>query len=377
MKRLFTFLIVVTMVFALCACGGKEAAKQVETTPPAEEAPIWSIRKTVDDFGDVTENSQTLITTQINGSFSDGEHIEEQDLEGTVFFQKTYGSHCAMGIGLRENGEIKPTITDKDEKQLLVKIDDKTYEFPLTAPNGTLYAGVERYSYDGDWLLNQLYNGTDLRCVIYVGKSKYSFNLDSGNLAQLMNDENLAPVPAEMSVKEALEIYLTDANWTNDKTGFTRAYNYFYNHIEDFPRMTTADLEREINGVYLETEVTQTTGGGYWVIRKYEDSMSQQLHWWASYDERLKADDISRDRSDNPSEFSVENDMLTRGIISSAQVRKIADGIYIRYIRGPQGDYRSPDYLMFAYNGPYKWRADIEAMSAELLRGVSAGMEEN
>ena len=300
----------------------------------------------------------------------DGSSTASNELEGTVFFQKKAGPHYALGIGLRENGDRKPSFTERDKKTLLVKIVDNTYEFPLQAPNGTLYAGLDRYSYDADWLMDRLCGGTDLRCVIYLGDSKYSFDLESANLPLLLENEGIAPGSAEMTLKEALEVYITDADWTDDKDGYINAYNYLYKHINDFALMTTDDLERDIQGSFLETEVTQSTGGGYWVIRKYEGSNAQQLHWWAWHDERVNADDITRDRSEDPLPISVENDLLKRGMLGAAQVRRIADGIYIRYIHGVEEGYRAPDYLMFSYDGPYRWQSDLDEMSAEVLRHV-------
>ena len=75
----------IVMVLSICACGGKETPTEVSTdattasvtepaTTPSESQEdiygFWKVQKTVDEFGDVTEDSETVVSTVVDGSFS-------------------------------------------------------------------------------------------------------------------------------------------------------------------------------------------------------------------------------------------------------------------------------------------------------------------
>ncbi len=333
----------------------------------ADETSVWSIQQQVDEFGDAIPNSKPVIITPFSGTF-DNTATKNQELAGYAYFQiMSDNTHYALGFQLLEYGNIDAIFSDSDVKTLKVKIQDKISEFNLDgiSPNGNVFTGVRDYEYGGDWLLNQLYQGQDLRCIVYLGSSKYSFSLQSGNLPQLLDQAGIQPAPSGITLKEVLSTYLTDADWTNDPEGFKTAYAYFYKHRNDFDILTTSDLQKEIQGTFLEIEAGQSDSG-YWVIRNYDGSQSQQLHFWANHKERLNPDDTRKyDRSEAPKEYSVADDLMTRniGLIMCYQIRKIADGVYIRYGTNSfkkDAEYTNPDYIMISFDGSYAYGYDSE-----------------
>ncbi len=333
----------------------------------AEETGTWSIQQQVDEFGDVIPNSKPVIITPFSGTF-DNTATKNEKLTGYAYFQiMSDNTHYALGFQLLEYGNIDATFLDSDKKTLKVKIQDKISEFNLdgVSPNGNVFTGVRDYEYGGDWLLNQLYQGQDLRCIVYLGSSKYSFNIQSGNLPQVLDQAGIQPSPSGITLKEALSTYLTDSDWTNNTDGFKTAYAYFYNHREDFDILTTSDLEKELQGNFLEIEVGQSDSR-YWVIRNYDGSLSQQLYYWANHKERLNPEDIQYNRSEAAKEYSVADNIMTRnisGLNMRYQIRKIADGIYIRYGTNSfkkDAEYTNPDYIMISFDGSYAYGYDSE-----------------
>ena len=332
----------------------------------AEETGTWSIQQQVDEFGDVIPNSKPVIITPFSGTF-DNTATKNEKLTGYAYFQiMSDNTHYALGFQLLEYGNIDATFLDSDKKTLKVKIQDKISEFNLdgVSPNGNVFTGVRDYEYGGDWLLNQLYQGQDLRCIVYLGSSKYSFNIQSGNLPQVLDQAGIQPGPSGITLKEVLSTYLTDSDWTNNADGFKTAYSYFYKHRNDFDILTTSDMQKEIQGTFLEIEVGQSDSG-YWVIRNYDGSQSQQLYYWANHKERLNPEDIQYDRSEAAKEYSVADDLMTRniGLIMRYQIRKIADGVYIRYGTNSfkkDAEYTNPDYIMISFEGSYAYGYDSE-----------------
>ena len=51
-----------------------------------------------------------------------------------------------------------------------------------TAPNGDLYLGALNDE-DGNWFVDTLCGGNDIKCVIYIGSSKYNFTISSNGFS--------------------------------------------------------------------------------------------------------------------------------------------------------------------------------------------------
>ena len=145
----------------------------------------WSVEQTVDEFWDVTENSETLIRTSISGDFS---NTASSELAGYVFVTRySGGTNSAFVFRLLEYGDHQVTFTSSDIEEgivLKVKAGDTISEYPLTgeAPNGDLYL----VDYYGDQLFSLLYDGReDIRCIITIGSSQYNFAIKYGNFADV------------------------------------------------------------------------------------------------------------------------------------------------------------------------------------------------
>ena len=308
-----------------------------------EGTTVWTLQKTVDDFGDVTPDSVTVIGANFDGTFSNTA-TNSSDLRGTIYFeQKTNSDHYIVGFTLLEYGNKNATYLISDEKTLKIKIDDTIYEFPIygTSPNGVLAVGVDDYDYGADFILGMLYIGKDLRCIINIGSSQYRFNIKSSNLPQLMVNAEIDVPPADMTAKEALNIYLTD----NSK-GFKPAYAFFSLHRDDYPILTVNEMEQEIQGTFFEAQVD--TLYPYWDIRKYEDGRYETLAFLRdSYGSREFKKAVYYGSSGDPTTpYSFKDNLIIMNGKDIYQVRKLADGIYLRY-KPEKNDNRSPIILCF------------------------------
>ena len=63
------------------------------------------------------------------------------------------------------------------------------YEYGLLGeePNGNVYVSGS----SGEDIVKCLYEGNDIRCVLNLGSSKYSFALEAGNIAELIDEADM------------------------------------------------------------------------------------------------------------------------------------------------------------------------------------------
>ena len=154
----------------------------VETTeiPVEENNDYWITQKMVDAFGDATDES--IICGLFYGSFS---NTATMDSELKVYVNFVPEEQVFV-FRLLEYGDHKATYLDSDEIVFKIKamasppiVDECTLSG--TAPNGDLYLmrdqNGESY-WGGNQLLNYLFWGYDVKCVIEIGNSKYSFTIE-------------------------------------------------------------------------------------------------------------------------------------------------------------------------------------------------------
>ena len=145
-----------------------------------KETGEWTIGEYVDDFGDGTGEKYiksiskgTFSNTATNGS--DLRVITFFDLETEVF-----------SFRLLEYNESKATYFDNDRLRILFKFGDEIEEYSLygTPLNGDLRL---RKAKEENVLFNNLDNGNDARCVIYIASSKYSFTISSDGFSDALD----------------------------------------------------------------------------------------------------------------------------------------------------------------------------------------------
>ena len=389
MKRIVAITLILVLCFSLCACGNANSAEATEpvNTASAEESTaitaaqtavqekpaIWSLQQTVDEFGDVTANSETIIVAPFKGTFSNTA-TTSSELNVTMVIQKRPDNiHYYAAFILYEYGDNPADYSSYDSKTLKVKIGDVISQFPLQSVSGNpgLGLGIDTFDYGGDWLLGQLYMGQDLRCIINVGTSQYNFTVESANLPQLIVENGFAIGPAELTAKEAINIYLTD-----DVHVMREAQDFFIRHINDYEILNSTELSQLLIGNFLEIQVD--TFSPYWTIQKYENGASAQIAFLADSHGTRSFEDTTQFVAQP---FSTSNDLLTTGagksIEKAFQVRKIADGIYIRYKADSNGHYSVPDHFMISYNDPVTGFSSVGTMINYIQTSMLPQIEEH
>lgn len=173
MKRFVSLIFVFMMCFCLCVCGAEASAVRQ-----------WSAQKMVDEFGDPIEGSMPVLQVPFSGEFSNTA-TAGSELAGYVFMYMMDG-YPTFSIRLLEYGDHPATYTSSDVPEFKIKIEDTIIEFhPVMGnpPNGDLMV------YDSsETLYTALYNGTDVRCIAYIGSSKYSFTIPADGFADLCGE---------------------------------------------------------------------------------------------------------------------------------------------------------------------------------------------
>lgn len=300
MKKALSLILALIMCLSLCACGGNGENNNTEPTPTVTITDDttdttdtitrdyfgpaylglgksdWEMTKTVDEFGDVSANSETALRTEIAGDFSNTA-TAKSDLKGYVFVTQ-YEEGYIITFRLLEYGDHQVTYTSGEAKNIVLKykIDDKIGEYQLQglAPNGDLYLTTSRENTHDD-LLEFLRHGFDIRCIIYIGSSQYNFTISSVGFvdacieADYLSEEWFAGKTATTSLLD-YELQLGQ----NGSAVFT---DYFY---DDQGRITktiinqgteTVTIYKYNNQGQLEETIATTSSDG--IVYKIETSV--------------------------------------------------------------------------------------------------------
>ena len=156
----------------------------------------WELKYSVDEFGDITDDSETYLVSIVDGSFSNIA-TNDSDLLVAVFYNPMYNSGLygtEMQFRLFEYGDTRATYYEDSKKNIMVKINDEIYQTYLTgfAPNGDVKLACFRNKakLDNDTysrVIQSLYDGNDVRCIITIDNSKYSFTIKASNFHDLFD----------------------------------------------------------------------------------------------------------------------------------------------------------------------------------------------
>lgn len=188
-KRMLALAIILagTFIFPIISYAEENMDTVVDAESDSEEDSkigtlhgAWVIDQPVDEFGDKVEGENLILKTPIAGTFSNT--ATTQSTLGGVLFVSTISEKFVPSFRLMEYGNSKATYlsSEADEITLSTKVGDEVKSFQLfgSAPNGDLYLGLLNDE-DGNWFADTLCSGNDIKCVIYIGSSKYNFTISS------------------------------------------------------------------------------------------------------------------------------------------------------------------------------------------------------
>ena len=323
-KNLALLSVCLMMACLLCACGGGGSDKAV-----------WSIEKSTDDFGDVTEDSYEAIASTIKNS-----EASEKEFEGKVYFLKNQIGGYLVGFTLNENGE-KPVDFSGSVLTLKVKLDDTIDEYSLAClPSGQqCVLGGQYCDYSGSKLFNALYNGKNPRCILSVNDVSYQFELNSGNFNSLCKKNKIDSAPEKMTTAEAVSIYVTD----NGVYHWEAYYNLF-NNLDNMPKLGSGSILEELKGrfVYIGFigDSVTVNGKDYSFPQIYEvEFADDKLTFLATYDmpggtyKNMPSREYEEKKNPTSHSLSVQDDLLQavypNGNQENIYVYKLSDNIYL------------------------------------------------
>lgn len=347
MKKIASFLalVIVFCSFVGCSNSGSQNKKA--------EAGIWSVQKTTDEFGDVTADSQDVISASVQGTY-ENETTTESKLGVSVNFRKRVDvNHYIVEFQLTENNTTKIQYKENSHKQLKTKVGEETQEFYLTfdESNDSLSNGNEvfyKINYGGDYVFSNLYNGKDVKCVITEDDSvSYSFELKSDNFKVLCDANSFTEGAGDITVRESVNLLFHDKGIMIDESCECLINNY-----ETFDVVKTEELKELFNGEFL---MILLNGAEFcpWLLKRYsavENTMERLLTYnyaeWkvnenykygiAKYRDDFHGYDYCRDVSgweDIITTVSIENNLITsEGNNYKQEIRKISDNIFISAI---------------------------------------------
>ena len=189
MKQVTIILLALVMVLSLCACGGTTAPEPtpeptLEATP--EPTDVWGLQTTVDEFGDVTEDSETWLGADFIGDFSNTATISSELMVNVGFIYDVDFNQFVARFTMLEYSNSPVTYFESDDAVLKMKINGEVYEYPLIGlpPDGSLFLSPNEYEYGANILFDELFDGNDVRCIISIGSSQYNFTAQSGNFRE-------------------------------------------------------------------------------------------------------------------------------------------------------------------------------------------------
>lgn len=355
-----------------------EVVSEIEEDSSTDEGNnnSWGKVAVVDDFGDAT--GQSVISTVVSGTFSNTA-TTGSDLLVTAYINFDEFDYCYdLSFKLLEYKDTPATYFSSDSKELKIKVGsiNTVYEYGLLGeePNGNVYVSGS----SGEDIVKCLYEGNDIRCVLNLGSSKYSFALEAGNIAELIDEGGYgAPLDeegrkerkskheieeAQESSRKKQEAELAQAekvikpkddfiaayvNHTDADNDYESGFYYFKAHADEFETLT----EEELSSIFpcrfryytVNWAIGGTTGAGD--LYEYDaDGNSKQLGSFGTDDSYRTREEINPNWPEINGSWRIEDGKLIRTITSGNQEKRYIvksldrDGYYLLCFESATGE---------------------------------------
>lgn len=207
-NRLFLGLLLVLAV-SLCACSSNNVHKEETETTNAQLESMWVIDQKVDEFNDKT-NIDYIRSQPFSGTFSNTATTNSA-LSVIIYYDPDFiwfddpntihssSYDSIISFRLLEYNSNKASYSNSSDMILKFKLDDKSYSIELagSSPNGDLYYvedswkstnyEAERQKNPKNIFLRALEQQEDIKCIIEIDSSKYSFVIDTTGYADSLS----------------------------------------------------------------------------------------------------------------------------------------------------------------------------------------------
>ena len=230
----------------------------------------------------------------------------------------------------------------------------------------------------GEDIVKCLYEGNDIRCVLNLGSSKYSFALEAGNIAELIDEGGYgAPLDeegrkerkskheieeaqessrkkqeaelaqAEKVIKSKDDFIAAYVNHTDADNDYESGFYYFKAHADEFETLT----EEELSSIFpcrfryytVNWAIGGTTGAGD--LYEYDaDGNTKQLGSFGTDDSYRTREEINPNWPEIDGSWRIEDGKLIRTITSGNQEKRYIvksldrDGYYLLCFESATGE---------------------------------------
>lgn len=341
MKKIASFLALVIVFCSLVGCSNSDSQNK------KAEAGIWNVQKTTDEFGDVTADSQDVISASVQGTY-ENETTTESKLGVSVNLRKRVDvNHYVIEFQLTENGTSKIQYEEDSDKIFKTKVDEEIQDYYLTLEesSGKLSVGNEDFvkiEYGGDYIFSNLYNGKDVKCVIEIEDSaSYSFELKSDNFKSLCEANSLTKGAGDITVKESVNFLLHDKGIMIDESCKCLKDNY-----ETFKIVKTDELKEILNGEFLEISLEYDGNNSEsfrrWDMMKYsaEENIREEIGKYV-YSERTYRREFTT--VIGKTDIEIKDDVVKYYKLEF-ETRKISENIFILRTKVDYGEGIYPEF---------------------------------
>ena len=189
MKRMLAALLILALLFTLCACGDNSTTDnssatnttdttntETDTTLSEEPGGIWVTKNYVDEFNDPTYRKYISTNTLFSGTFSNTATTDSK-LNAKILVDSV---QCSIMLYEYGNKQVKSNISD--EYKISIK-----YGYKKTDVYGTMNTDrIQIYGTDKSEVIQALSSGETVTFYIVKSKSKtttYMFSVESSNFA--------------------------------------------------------------------------------------------------------------------------------------------------------------------------------------------------
>ena len=345
MRKTITYWIAVLLIMsiAISGCGNNNsqtaASQEEQGSIQSTGQGAWAIAKNVDEFGDVDEDSDNItLVSVVSGDFSNTA-TSSGDLSVEVY-DMIRGNHLFY-FTLNEYNKTPATYSSSSELTLKTKVGDTitSYKLEGVAPNGFLFLG--RTNTDGNDIFNTLFDGNDIRCIIYIDNSKYNFTISSSGFREVCAEaqDKLDAITEKNRVKDVASVVNTILNSEDGSAKLLETYDYLASARDDYPLLSDDDIKNEINGDFYYSSLNQYKDNGIILTYRYilnftGNTKTQKLYW------KYGINDEDPEVQNTQSKFEHTDGVVTSDL-HPYQIRKMADGYYVGY-QSDGSDYTIP-----------------------------------
>ena len=362
-----------------------EVVSEIEEDSSTDEGNnnSWGKVAVVDDFGDAT--GQSVISTVVSGTFSNTATTGSDLLVVAYIIFDESDYYYNLSFKLLEYNDTPATYLSSDSKELKIKVGsiNRVYEYDLLGqePNGYVYVGDS----SGEDIIKYLYEGNDVRCVLKLGSSKYSFALEAGNIAELIDEGGYgAPLDekgrqerkskheleeeqerireeqeksrkkqeaeiaqAEEIIKSKDDFIAAYVNHTDAANDYESGFYYFKAHADEFETLTEEELSSIFPCRFRYYTVNWALGGttGAGDLYEYDaDGNTKLLGSFGTDDSYRTREEINPNWPEINGSWRIEDGKLIRTITSGNQEKRYIvksldrDGYYLLCFESATGE---------------------------------------